>query len=482
MNQKAYVNKYIIRYVFILCVLLLSLSVWEAMETGNKFIPVLNALFMLIFGTSSCIIYCKKPESMLVIYILVAMVAFPYTLIMIFTHYPILFICSFLANICIVLHYEYWMSIITNLAIIVVNIIIFALRMKNGLDSLRSGGLSIFLTIGFCVCWLIILRLLIRFAKEDEKTISIQKQEQEQEIASLEESSMFMGGAIRNIGQLSKEAVANMKETSDSIEIISSSTYDTAESIQMQNHLTEQMQSIVFDLKEMVNNVQIKMEQSVSVSQKGRSVMENLSNQTDTIVSDSEKIVDMTLNLSSEVENIKGITETITQITESTNLLALNASIEAARAGDAGKGFAVVAGEIRQLADNTQDATLQIEQVLDKFVYCIQDVVSMVKNIAANIGNEAKFMDDANQLFSNIGEELSASHNMTVELSIKSDHLIKSNEQIVEQINTLSGLSQEVSAQTRSTAAIQEKNYEAFNRITSEISELEEAVNRLCKF
>lgn len=482
MNRKAYVNKYVIRYVFILCALLLAISFWEAYRTGNNFIPIISGLFMLIAGSATCLLYKKLPESIMVVYILVVMVAVPYTLIMIYTQYSILFVFSFLTNICIVLYYEYRLGILSNVAIVVANTTIFILRMKSGLDSHRSGGLCIFLTLTFCGCWVIILRLLIRFAKEDEKTISIQKKEQEDEIASLEESSLFMGEAIRNIGQLSKEAVANMKETSDSIEIISSSTYETAESIQVQNELTERMHGIVLDLKDMVNNVQIKVKQSVNVSHEGLGVMENLSNQTDTIVSDSGKIVDMTQDLSSEAENIKVITETITQITADTNLLALNASIEAARAGEAGRGFAVVAEEIRKLADNTQDATLQIEQVLEKFVYCIQDVISMVKNISANIEDEAKLMEDANKLFSNIGEELNESHNMTIELSSKSDHLISSNEQIVEQINTLSGLSEEVSAQTRSTVGIQEKNNETFNRIASEIVELEEAVNKLCKF
>lgn len=482
MNRKAFVNKYIMRYIFILCAILLSTSIREGMESGKMLVPVVCGVLMITFGIASYMVYRKVPESILVIYVLVGMIALPYTIIMINTNFPLLFIFSLLADICIVLLYESSINIITTISITLTNTFVFVMRIKTGKENVVDGSSPIMITILFCACWLIILRILIRFAKEDEMTIAAQRKEQEDEIASLEESSLFMGGAIHNIGQLSKEAVANMKEASDSIEIISSSTYDTAESIQAQNQLTEQMQGIVLDLKDMVNKVQGKVKQSVNVSNEGISVMKNLSNQTDTIVSDSNKIVDMTQNLSTEVENIKIITEAITQITESTNLLALNASIEAARAGDSGRGFAIVAGEIRQLADNTQDATLQIEEVLDKFVDCIQDVISMVKNIAVNIGSEAKLMENANQLFSKIGDELNESENMTVELSSKSDYLITSNEQIVEQINTLSGLSEEVSAQARSTVGIQENNREKFNQIASEISNLEEAVNKLCKF
>jgi methyl-accepting chemotaxis protein len=69
-------------------------------------------------------------------------------------------------------------------------------------------------------------------------------------------------------------------------------------------------------------------------------------------------------NLSKSAQEIGKVVETINDISEQTNLLALNATIEAARAGEAGKGFAVVAGEIKALASQTAEATLEIRQKL----------------------------------------------------------------------------------------------------------------------
>ena len=102
-------------------------------------------------------------------------------------------------------------------------------------------------------------------------------------------------------------------------------------------------------------------------------------------------------------DEIGKVTESISEISEQTNLLALNATIEAARAGDAGKGFAVVAGEIKALASQTADATLEIRQKIEgiqnstrltveeisRINTVIRDVNDMVETIAAAVEEQA---------------------------------------------------------------------------------------------
>lgn len=156
------------------------------------------------------------------------------------------------------------------------------------------------------------------------------------------------------------------------------------------------------------------------------------------------------MELSNEMARIEGILEIIVGISDKTNLLALNASIEAARAGEHGRGFAVVAEEVRQLAEQSNESTETIKDV-------IGEIVSKTKLIAEEISKETEAMQ------SNIAEANTSLEAMaTVETSVV--ETITAIEEIEQYSNkqynnteTIVGLIQEISHSTQNvTASIQE--------------------------
>jgi len=135
------------------------------------------------------------------------------------------------------------------------------------------------------------------------------------------------------------------------------------------------------DLHLMVEeNVEIYLSEIAKNAEKARQV-------TAEAVAGTNAVSGMMVGLSTSAEEINKVIDVITEIAEQTKLLALNATIEAARAGDAGKGFAVVAKEVKDLAQQTNEATGTISSNIQAMHDSTQSVVGEIKNISGIINN-----------------------------------------------------------------------------------------------
>ena len=182
-----------------------------------------------------------------------------------------------------------------------------------------------------------------------------------------------------------------------------------------------------------------------------------------------------------QTEKMNSIIEMITGITNQTSLLSLNASIEAARAGDAGRGFAVVAGEISTLANQTKSATVNITELIQNINAELKEVSAAVDMVTESNRSHAVTAKEVLESFEKIagmtegiGQQTSAMRNTVTDLET-------ANAGIVESIQTISAITEEVSAHSSETYDACEVNSSMVSEVTGIVENLNEETKKIQK-
>ncbi|MFK5947174.1 MAG: methyl-accepting chemotaxis protein [Methylococcales bacterium] len=222
---------------------------------------------------------------------------------------------------------------------------------------------------------------------------------------------------LKIIFQQIPEFSERLEQASNDNVVVSEQTHQlSVAQLEETEQITLAMQQMLVAANEITENIHTaanSAEEANKSAQKGKDAIQSVDRSINSLAQSLKDSTEVTKNLEKDSANISMVLEVIQGIAEQTNLLALNAAIEAARAGEQGRGFAVVADEVRTLAQRTQDSTHQIQSLIDNLQTNVNNTVSLMQEGSTFATATAKNSTSAIQTL----DEVSYSVNKIFELN-----------------------------------------------------------------
>lgn len=296
----------------------------------------------------------------------------------------------------------------------------------------------------------------------------------------------LMGRSLNNFVEIMRSIILDIHSVSDQLGNSSATTKKISDALnQAANSQADSMNDVRTTLNQLATGVQDlalhattlsgvvdetnqkssrakeNMQQTVTVASQGRADMEGVNKAMSSIVSAMEQLEAIVDKVGTSTEKINTMVGIISDISDQTNLLSLNAAIEAARAGDAGRGFAVVAEEIRKLAEVSASSASEISETINEVNSQVSYMVQQTEESVTHIKENSEKITVSCGIFERIYENVTETDNMISEIVTEIAH--------VDDVATnIAALSEEQSASTEEILASTENLTEASRQLSED--------------
>ncbi len=300
---------------------------------------------------------------------------------------------------------------------------------------------------------------LIRKFSQNKRNIILNEQNR---VENIMENVIDLGRQIKtnafDTNNLVNELDVSIKNSLDTLNIISDGNIENVRRVENQTEMTINIINIVENVQSEVGNASDTTKSSMDVVNKGRKTFGYLKNISLLIAENNKKVINVMEEFVENARKVRKIINGIADISEHTNLLSLNASIESARAGEVGKGFSVVALEIRKLADETSDLTDTINNTVSDLEENAVISQNVVNSVVEDISNENMIIDETMKEFINIERNIYNLSENVAKISDSVEKVATFNKKIESHINQLNASSEEFTACTLEAVSLYQDN------------------------
>ena len=272
-------------------------------------------------------------------------------------------------------------------------------------------------------------------------------------VSNIKNSSGTVGNSSEKLSNMANQIATTTENVALAVQQIASGAAQQADDIQSSAESSKDIMEAVESVQNSTNDMSAlaeKMKNASEISSSSLAILQKTSTEM------TDKIEEISKRISSTqqaVANINERVEGITGIAAQTNLLSLNASIEAARAGDAGRGFAVVADEIRKLADDSKSLASEIRVLMDELLVEANQAVEVAEQVKEGNVDQQKALSETFDAVDGMIGDIEETVNSVSEIKGEADTCVTSNTVVLNAMTSLSAISEENAASSETTGA-----------------------------
>lgn len=286
-------------------------------------------------------------------------------------------------------------------------------------------------------------------------------------VTGIQVNAAEVAATSEELSASAEESSSASQEVAASISVISEETADTLEGTR---HAKDTVQTINKEIEMITNSVEILSEFAIGTeknTQVGFEILGRTKDQMHVIQSSSDDMSKVIMSLGDTSQEIGRIISLIDNVSNQTNLLALNAAIEAARAGEHGKGFAVVADEVRKLSEQSKYATSQVSELVNEIQVKVEQTIAAAKEEETEIIEGRNLVESASQSISIIHSDIENVANQIQNINASIQEINAGGEDLLHTVGHAEEIAIKTADNSTSVAAAAEQQSATVEEITS---------------